>query len=549
MVRKYILILLSLLLLSTYLYVVPNKTNELIIANIITMDPDMPEAEAMLIRGEKIVAIGTEADVMHFIDESTSIKRFTDQTVLPGFVAAHEHPTISAVFLGLVDLSALTHNTPEQAMRALTDAIADAEPGEWIYGIGLDPILMPEMILDRQQLDQLAPNNPVFLVSQFLHSFWVNSAALSEVGIDESNLPEEHAHFYERDDNGRLTGYLIEAAADDFTEALLSPLAMLEKLQQQFKIYRADGITTVASLGYNAPLWLLKWAGRESGQAIVRQVIYLSQTELDSLPDSPANGNHEFRVAGLKLWYDGSPYSGTMFLREPYESSELTRTIGLAQGHTGEALVTPEQFKAVFKQFNDNGWQVAIHSQGDIASEQVLSLMTEVGVNPAQRHRLEHGLLFPSAANELAVANNISISYHINHILYYGDALRSSFLGERSEQLLPLRSSIEQGMRVSLHADTPMFPANPFSLMQTAMNRQTTEGQTIQANQAISPIQALKSVTIDAAWQLHLDDKVGSLEVDKLADYIVVDKNPLTTETHRWDQINVLVTCVSGICR
>ena len=166
-----VLFIIFLLATSGYFFIPRDKTNEIVIGNIITMNPDMPQAEAMLIHGEEIIAIGTEAEVMTLVDETTVVKRFEQQTILPGFVAAHEHPTISAVFLGLVDLSALTHDTPEAAMTELKKAIADAEPGEWVFGIGLDPVLMPEMILNRDQLDELAPNNPVLLVSQFLHSF------------------------------------------------------------------------------------------------------------------------------------------------------------------------------------------------------------------------------------------------------------------------------------------------------------------------------------------------------------------------------------------
>jgi predicted amidohydrolase YtcJ len=141
----------------------------------------------------------------------------------------------------------------------------------------------------------------------------------------------------------------------------------------------------------------------------------------------------------------------------------------------------------------------------------------------------------------------VTPSWHINHIYYYGEALRDEIIGpERAGLLMPFGSAMQMGHRNSLHNDSPMYPAEPFKLMRTAVTRQTRKGEVIGADQAVSVGDAIKSLTIDAAWQMFMEEKVGSLEVGKLADLAVLSENPLTTDPGKLDQIRVIRTYIDG---
>ena len=163
------------------------------------------------------------------------------------------------------------------------------------------------------------------------------------------------------------------------------------------------------------------------------------------------------------------------------------------------------------------------------------------------RHRLEHCLLLSDSSMDKMKVLNISPSFHINHIYYYGRALREDILGEeRSNKILPLLSAQNRGIKYSLHADQPMFESNPLRLIQTAVERQTKEGDTLGFDQGITTLNAIKAMTINAAWQIHMEDKIGSLKKGKYADFVILDKNPLQTPVSQIQDIEILKTYVNG---
>ena len=163
------------------------------------------------------------------------------------------------------------------------------------------------------------------------------------------------------------------------------------------------------------------------------------------------------------------------------------------------------------------------------------------------RHRLEHCLLLPKEWIERMSVLGITPSFHINHILYYGDALQIGILGEeRTQKILPVRSVLAHRIPFSLHADQPMFPAEPLSLVSTAINRKSQSGLLINEQESISAAQALRAVTIDAAWQLHMEKNLGSIEKGKYADFVILAQNPLKAAKMAMADVQVLETIVAG---
>ncbi len=188
-----------------------------------------------------------------------------------------------------------------------------------------------------------------------------------------------------------------------------------------------------------------------------------------------------------------------------------------------------------------------MHSQGDYSNTSAAQTFSRLVDNNKQRHRFEHCLLIKQETLEAFQNQGLTPSFHINHILYYGDALADNIIGERRAQLiLPVKTAFDLALHPTLHADSPMFPADPISLMKTAVTRQTKSGKTLGINQAISPQQALRTMTINGAWQLHMDDKIGSIEVGKAADLVILNHNLYELEPNLWDEIKVSEVWLGG---
>ncbi|MCJ8167880.1 amidohydrolase [Atopomonas sediminilitoris] len=499
---------------------------------ILTLDPAQPQVEALAIRDGVISALGTAAEIRALAGADTQQTDLKGRTLLPGFIAAHEHPTLTAVFGGVIDLSGFRHRSSAAVWQALREGVQAGERGEWLYGMGIDPILVPELRMPtRALLDEIAPDQPLVLISQTLHSFWANSAAFAAAGIDQHTEDPGHGSYYEKDSNGELTGFIAEsAAAKPLLAELQSPLRMLGRYEAALDELLAAGFTSVASQGYNVPSWMARYAALRNGKPRIRQYFYLTESELDALPDSAENGDAFFRVQGVKLWHDGSPYTGSMYLQQNYLNNALTLTLGMPSNSRGKAMLAPQAFAQQLQQLTEQGWQVSIHSQGDASNSEVAQAIAQLKQPTSRPLRLEHSLLLPPSLMPQLAAAGVSPSFHINHILYYGDALDQAIIGpERAQQVLPVRRAFELGMHPTLHADSPMFAANAFSLMQTAITRRTQSGLVLGADQAISPEQALQAMTINGAYQLGIAEQTGSLAVGKWADFQILSGNPLTS--------------------
>lgn len=518
---------------------------------ILTVNSQDEIAEALAVKDGRILAVGNRQQVLASKGANTQLIDLQGRTLLPGLVAAHEHPTLTALFAGAVDLSGFARHDNQAVWAALRERVAQTPPGEWIYAAGLDPILVPDLKIPlRQQLDQMVPDNPLLLVGQNLHSFWANSQAFAAAGIDRDSPNPSLASYYERDSQGELTGFIAETeAAQPFMAELKAPLKILGRYEETLDQLLANGFTSVASLGYNLPNWLARYAASQGGQPRIRQYFYMTEKELDQLPSSADNGSDYFKVLGIKLWHDGSPYTGSMYTHSPYLDTTLNHILGIQPGTHGHALITRNTLREKVQQYTREGWQVAIHTQGDASIQEVTNAIEQAGQLPgrAPTVRLEHTIQLPVTLMPGLAHRQVAVSFHINHILYYGDALENSVIGRAmAQRSLPVRSAFLTGLRPSLHADSPMFPAKPFSLMQTAMLRTTSSGLAINPTEAIDRHQALRTMTINAAYQLRQDDQIGSLEPGKWADLVLLDGNPYETPASHLEQLQVQQVYLAG---
>ena len=512
-------------------------------------------AQAIAIADGRIAALGSRDDMLARRSARSEVVDLGSSVVLPGLIEPHTHPDLCAQCYSWVDVSGFTHAGAAGVERALREAAARTPPGEWIYAFGLDFMLTPDLgVWDRARLDALVPRHPVFVLIQSMHTAFVNSPALRAAGIDETTADPSYGGRYVRDDGGRLTGKVEEslAMAPFLVGIDQSAEAWSSRMRDQFERYARAGITSIGMPGMFVPPPYLDLYASLSAEAPVRTVAYLRLEQVETSPWHPGDGSDRFRVRGAKLWYDGSPYSGTMLLDDPYLTSDLCCCrLGIASGTAGYAMHDGAALVPQLRDLLASGWQVLTHAQGDRGIREMLDVYEEVlgphGGDRDHRWRVEHAGLISAADIERAKRLGVALSFHVNHVRYYGPELRDHILGaERAERMMPVGSAVRAGHRVSLHADSPMFPPGPLSLVRTAVTRRTRRGETLGRDEAISLEQALRAVTIDAAWQLHLDSEIGSLAPGKRADVTVLAEDPFEVAPDDVDRIEIRATWLDG---
>jgi len=483
---------------------------------------------------------------------------------------------LSAFLEPMVDLSGFKHKTPQAVWQYLGKSVKKKKKGAWLVGKGIDPVLVEGLKAPSLTfLDSIASDNPVVLISQSLHSYWVNSKTLGIVGIDKNTPNPSKTSYYERDSLGNLTGFIAEQAAFKPVLAVLqkevfTPKALTKATSNILKNYAKNGNTTVISAGItinNAkPLRLYQHLSDEKPtflnqllaeigllpkrEANPRHFLYIRRDKDFLLPKKKSE-NDFYNIIGVKMWYDGSPYTGSMYLKEPYLVSDLTQNgLHIPNGSRGKALIQKDSLVKYIENYTSKGWQIAIHAQGDAATEEVVNAFAKANkvIDITKfRDRLEHCILLQESSFNDIEKLNLVPNFHINHLYYYGKALKNDIIGaECAQKILPVGEAQKRNIKYAMHADQPMFESQPFRLIQTAVERMTKEGDTLGFNQRITVLEGLKAMTYNAAWQIFMEDKLGSLTKGKYADFIVVDKNPLTISTKELQNIKVLKTFVNG---
>ncbi|MDD5169082.1 MAG: amidohydrolase [Syntrophales bacterium] len=531
------------------------------------------DVEAVFVEDGRIVSMGSRDTIFKHKTDATRLIDLKGNTLMPGFIGVHTHPDLAAYLYNFVDLSGFTNRTADEVWAKLRQAVKETKKGQWIFCKGFDPMLIKGLTAPNiTYLDSIAPDNPLFILAQSMHSAWANSLAFKKIGITGKTPDPAPGNYYEKDSRGELTGFIAEIEAlKPFALEAVKAFNIKNNVVKVFDDYPGNGITSITTMGLVAtdrkPLLLYEHLSTHHPKFIhnalalfgilpdrkptVRHFLYIKHDTPFLFPDTVENGDDFFKVCGVKLWYDGSPYTGSMYLKESYVNSELmSKGLKIPCNHSGKAVIDKQEFYSIVKKYHELGWQVSVHSQGDRSTEEVLDVFERIQSESSvknSRHRIEHGLLLPPELLEKMKRLNVTPSFHINHLYYYGSALKNDILGaERTARMLPVNSVRKNGLYYSLHADAPMYPEEPLSLLQTAVTRKTREGEIIGPHEAISVMDGLRALTVYAAWQLNMEEKIGSIEPGKYADLIILDKNPLKVAPDSLRDIRVLNTFVNG---
>ncbi len=503
----------------------------LINGDFVTMDPSIPFAQAVAVRKDKIVAVGTTSKVRRWIGKKTKIVDLKGKTVVPGFTDSHAH----IIWLGFQssELDLRNVSSIESIKRQLRERVKATEKGKWVFGRGWDQDLLKEKRYPtRWDLDKAAPDNPVFIVRVCGHIGVANSKALELAGIDKKTAKSLGDYVGRDPETGDLNGLFKEKTVDLIRGIPKPSLRELQKacitaLSEAAKL----GLTTVTcitdSLGEIYALEKLA----EKGQLSLRVYAMVPIDSLRKLKNRKVDAPY-LKVKCVKMFADGSLGARTAALMEPYadEPSEA-----------GMLYYALKQQRQLINEADSSGFQIAVHVIGDKAVEQTVQAFEDLGKERVMkhRHRLEHvSVLNPNLIKRI---KSLGLLATIQPHFVVSDFWVVNRLGhERARWTYAFKSLVDNGVPVAGSSDAPVEQLNPLLGVWAAVTRERSP------EERLSVMEALRAYTMGGAY-FSFEEKVkGSIEVGKYADLAVLSQNPLKVKPDKIKDIVVVMTMVGG---
>lgn len=526
-------------------------------ADVVTMDEDGSSADAVAVLHGRIVAVGERGEVEALAGPETEVVDLVGATMTPGFYAAHDHFPMAGVLAKLqVDLNSPPIGEIEdipQLIAALKTRAAQTPGGEWIVGRGYDDTLLAESRHPtRDDLDQVSREHPIWIIHTSGHLGVANSRALEIAGVTR-RTPQPKGGVIQTDpETGEPNGVFEESGS--IVSRHIPPFDLEQRMdaaEWAVEHYLSQGVTTAVIAGGDRGRFRDLQEARRRGLLKFRIVTMLSKSRAGRPSVAEAGsflsgfGDDFLRLGAIKSWHDGSNQGFTGYFTEPYHTPFKGDP-----SYRGYPSRTREELVALVRELHDAGYQVAVHGNGDAAIDDILYAYEQAqkaNPRPGARHRIEHCQYVREDQLDKIAELGVTPSFFVGHVYYWGDRHREIFLGpERAAHISPLEAARERGIRFTVHDDTPVTPVDPLQLVWVSVNRTTKSGQVLGEDQKITAEQALRAVTIDAAWQNHEEDRKGSIEVGKLADFTVLAENPLQVEPARIRDIPIVRTVVAG---
>lgn len=528
--------------------------------NIITVNDRLPQAEALLVENGKIVAVGTYDEVHQLADEQTNMVDLQGKTMLPGFIDGHGHVTDV-----LCDLSELfpPPNGNIDSKNALLDKLKELikngkilENG-WFVVAGYDNAFFENNAHPtREELDQISNDIPMLVLHVSGHIAVANSKAFEIVGWTK-DTPNPDGGVIQKDPvTGELNGIIEEAPlqmmAYDYALKGLSIKFLAEKFLNNQMFYASQGVTTAQEGAvFTQEMMDVILYCRDHDMMLIDIGAYPLQGYVTSLiqDNSPEQKyNNHLKIGGSKVVGDGSPQAKTAWLTEPY----YVRPDNTEEGYHGYPVYTDEQMFVFCKEALEHNWQMLVHCNGDAMGDQFIrcyrQALKDTGNQTALRPVMIHAQTVREDQLDDMKELGITPSFFHDHVFYWGDWHYESVLGpERGSRISPLASAVKRGMPFTLHNDMPVTPVTPIFNIHNAVNRVTRNGRVLGSEYCIDVMEAIRALTIYGAYQYFDEDIKGSLEVGKLADLVILDKNPLTVPKETIKDIKVLETIKEGV--
>jgi predicted amidohydrolase YtcJ len=504
-------------------------------------------AESMLVRDGRIAAIGPAAAVRAAAEPGAAVVRLDGATVLPGLIDAHCHVINIGYLAAGADCSQPA--APDiAAIQARLRAAAQGTPaGSWVTGSGyVEYKLAEQRHPTRADLDAAVPDRPAVVYHTSLHACVLNSAALREAGF--AGQPDPPDGVIGRDGQGGLSGLLFEGPMFRVLgDRLRADLAHMDAAARARVVRRAGerlaalGITAACDADLRCQTFAAYAEADDAGALSQRIYGLIVHDEVDELVGSGLQGRRSGRLAAqaVKIWADGGMSSRTAAIHGTYPVPPFG---------SGILYFEQDELTAMVREFAARGFQVCVHAQGDRAIEIVLDAYAQALAgtpgNP-RRHRIEHGGAMYPALTARAAELGIVVASQPGFLSGLGDGFAAAFPGQ-ADQLYAFRSWQRAGITVAGSSDAPVITPDPRTGIRDAIVRRTAAGRAIGPDERLTARDALALYTTGGAYAMHREAEIGSLEPGKLADFTVLDRNPLSVDPEEITGIQVLATVVDG---
>jgi predicted amidohydrolase YtcJ len=550
--------------LSIFLSAAEELDRIIIPKTLITLDAANANSDAVMIRGSKIFAVGQQEVLIKNFPDAEIDYSFADDVIVPGFIEHHIHPLLAAITMSSEIVAIDDWVLPNKKSNGVRD-----RPG-YIKRLkeleknleGVDTPLVSWGFhhyfhgkLTRDDLDKISSDRPILIIHRSFHEFIMNSKALDLFGIKKEDLNKltpaekelanfEQGHFSER-------GLIM--VMPKIMEYLGSPQRIMKGFAVTEQYIHEQGVTLIANPGamYNKDIqgiknYVLGDSDTPFRSLFIPSALYmLEHFEIsDLLKETEAllkwgNGKVQYLPKQIKLFTDGAMYSQNMVLREGY-----------LDGHQGVWLMEAEVFDEVFELYWDAGYQIHIHQNGDSGLDRILDTVEKNNKrNPRSDHRTTIVHFGYSASDQIDRIKELGLIVSANpyYVTVLSDLYSKVGVGyERSQEMVRLGDVARANIPLSLHSDMPMAPASPLVLMHAAVNRINYANKVAGPNQRISALNALKGVTLNAAYTINLEEDYGSVTVGKYANFTLLSDNPLTINPLKIKDIKVKGTIVEG---
>jgi predicted amidohydrolase YtcJ len=557
--RVRILSLVAAILLSAAPLIAADADLILHNGKIVTVDSAFSIAEAVAVKDGRVVAVGRNADVLaRERGPKTRVIDLKGQTVLPGLTDTHMHPLGAALS---------EHNTPFAVLRSFADIqsyirqqAAKTPKGQWIQVPKTFPGRLVEMRMpDRAVLDA-TQDHPVFYDASYASA--VNSYALKMSGITRETADPPGSRIV-KDAKGEPNGILVGRASSLIKNAprprTFTELEQIDALEQMLKRYAATGLTSIGDRGTSAEAFAFYSILKKQNRLPVRVVMTarLRPEEIERSTWTTGQGDEWLKWGSFKLGLDGGMNAGTAYMREPYGPFGA-QLFGIDDAHNhGVINFTPDELLKVMRAAYNKGWQLSAHSQGGGAVDALLNtfetLNKERPIAPTRSHWI-HASFLSQDAIARAKAIGVLVDVQPDWLHFDGVSLSKVMSKDAMRYFIPLRSLVNAGVvfaggsdhMVGWDKNTAINAYNPFLGMWIAITRKTMQGEVIHPEERLTRQEALKMYTAWAAHLQHSEKDRGSIEVGKLGDVVVLDRDYLTCPEDDIRKIEPVMTIVSG---
>jgi len=524
--------------------------------DVVTMDDEQPTAEAVAVKDGRILAVGARADIEQAHQgDTTRVVDLAGHTLVPGLIDGHEHVMgfgVQAVGANLLASPDGTAGTIDDVVAELKKFAQGPDVGRtgWIFGLGYDDAILGRHPT-RDDLDKVSTEIPVIAVHISGHFSAMNSAGLAKVGYTSATPDPEGGVIRRRAGSREPNGVLEELASIPPTIQAINATRLEDK-----DYFLRKGLELAKSYGYTTAIEgramafqhqdLLDAARR--GLLDIDLISYIDYTAKDVIP-SPVSTRYDgrYRVGGLKVTLDGSPQGRTAWRTIPY----LIPPDGQKPGYRGyPAIPDTGVVAALFDEAYQKGWPVHVHANGDAAIDQMIEALRPAREKhgPADRRTtLIHGQ-FLRRGDQVDALRELDVvaSLFPMHTFYWGDWYDQIIGPELAQQISPIKTALTRGLHVNSHTDAPVARPNLMQVMWATVNRTSRSGKVMGPDERLTPEEALKAITIWPAYEIFEEDTKGSIEPGKLADLVILDKNPLRVDPATINQIVVLETIKEG---